>query len=79
MKTSNQHHIADQKHRFNDARTHQHGSHSRENDVVLKGLCREPVVGQRWRLGAADGVEQINRVIAAAELIAVHAERDRDA
>jgi hypothetical protein len=47
--------------------------------VVLKRLRGEPVVGEQLRLRLTQRVEQVDGVIALAELVALNAERHHDA
>ena len=79
VKSDDQREIGDEKSLLHDAGAHQRFGEPSKRRVILKGLRGEPVAIEVLRKCTVKRIEQINRVVAPAKLIAVNAKRHDDA
>ena len=76
MKEHDQCKISDEKNLLNDSPAHQCRAHGRKYAVILQRRCGPPVVGEDLRIVVAQRIDEVNRVIAQAELIAANQQRE---
>ena len=59
---------------LDDAEAHEEGGEVVEGDVVLEGVGGPPVVGEEVGVNLAEGLDEVDGVVAAAKLVTAEGE-----